>query len=116
MSVFLAGGLLQSTPVIGTVPGRNAELDAAHACLTAGTQSFLAEFDWKPDESERWRWATRIVDGCSDKGNAAADSKQAVRVNGDLAHERGITKRQMMRSESLYYVDRLIHQHFEKQS
>ncbi len=114
MSLIVGLFLIQSATTIGTVPVRNAELDGANDCLVAGTQEWLTEFDWNPEADERWRWALKIVDKCEDKIEAAADTKGAVYWSSDVGGA-GITSRQMLRSEALYYVDGMIRAHFEPQ-
>ena len=46
--------------------------------------------------------------------NAAADSREAVALYAEVSHGT-ITKRQALRSEALYFVDRLIREHYEAQ-
>lgn len=112
MSLILALALAQAPAVVGTVPQPNAELDAAHACLRAGTAARLGENPPAPLADERWNWALAIADACEAQLNAAADSKEAVTLYAEVAHGT-ITKRQLLRSEALYFVDRLIREHYE---
>ncbi|MEO0699902.1 MAG: hypothetical protein AAFY81_09345 [Pseudomonadota bacterium] len=118
MSLLATSLLLASAPVVGTVPTPNAELDAAHTCLAAGAKAWLKEFSWQPETDERWRWATRIVEGCESEVQAAADSPEAMALQPNptsIVGSGGVSKRTALRSEALYYVDRLIREHFEKQ-
>ncbi len=114
LSLSLIAGLflLQSATAAGTVPARNAELDAAHACLMKGTERLLDEGRPQPDKEARWVWVLKIAGGCEDEINAAADSKDSVRILGEYAYS-GISKRHMLRAEANYFVDRLIREHFE---
>jgi hypothetical protein len=98
----------------GTVPQPNAELDAAHACLRTGIAAQLADNPPPPLDGERWEWALTIADKCEGELNAAADSKEAIALFAEVSHGT-ITKRQALRSEALYFVDRLIRQHYEAQ-
>ena len=102
-------------PVIGTVPTPNAELDAAYACLRAGLAERLGADAPAPAAEERWGWAIMIADKCMAQINAAADSPQAVRLYGEVSHGT-ITPRQMLRTEALYFLDRMIREHYEAQS
>ncbi|MEO0418497.1 MAG: hypothetical protein AAF249_06520 [Pseudomonadota bacterium] len=114
----IAFALLQAMPVVGTVPVRNEELDAAQACLAANTQSLLAERQKRPEKDERSRWATQIVESCDERVKAAADSREAISLqpNPTAIVGGGVSKRQALRSEAHYYVDGLIRKQFEKQS
>ncbi|MEM6857169.1 MAG: hypothetical protein AAF559_04785 [Pseudomonadota bacterium] len=114
MSMLAALLMLQAAPVIGTVPVPNEELDFAEACLAKGTQEIFRLFDWKPEESERWRWVMKVVDECDAEIKAAADSKEAIHMPNDVGHGGGVSKHAALRSEAAYYVDRLIRDHFEK--
>ena len=116
MSVIpaLAIMLAQSPAVIGTVPQPNAALDAAHACLRAGIEARLGDNPPAPLDGERWDWALQIADMCETELNAAADSPEAVTLYAEVSHGT-ITKRQALRSEALYFVDRLIREHYEAQ-
>lgn len=116
MSLFATLLVLGSAPVVGTVPTPNAQLDAAHACLASGTKAWLKEFDWRPESDERWRWATRIVEECESEVEAAADSPEALALQPNptsIVGSGGVSKRAALRSEALYFVDRLIREHFE---
>jgi hypothetical protein len=112
VSLILALALAQASVVTGTVPQPNAELDAAHACLRAGIAAQLADNPPPPLDGERWEWALGIADRCEAQINAAADSKEAVALYAEVSHGT-ITKRQALRSEALYFVDRLIREHYE---
>ena len=116
MSLILAPTLVfmlaQAPAFTGTVPTPNAELDAAYACLRGGVAERLATNAPAPNADERWGWALMIADGCEGQINAAADSREAVVLTSDVI-EGGITPRQMLRSEALYFVDRLIREHYE---
>ena len=112
MSVILALALAQAPAVVGTVPQPNAALDAAHACLRAGLTDKLAANAPAPNADERWQWALAIAEACEAELNAAADSPEAVRLYEEVSHG-SITKRQALRSEALYFVDRLIREHYE---
>lgn len=112
MSLILALALAQAPAVVGTVPQPNAALDAAHACLRAGLADKLAANDPAPNADERWQWALAIAEACEAELNAAADSPEAVRLYEEVSHG-SITKRQALRSEALYFVDRLIREHYE---
>ena len=112
MSLILALALAQAPAFTGTVPTPNPELDAAHACLRAGLAKRLAEGAPAPDADGRWGWAIAIADACTAELNAAADSREAVRLFDTIAHS-GIAKRDLLRSEALYFVDRLIREHYE---
>jgi hypothetical protein len=114
VSLIFALFLSQASGVIGTVPTPNAELDAAYACLTKGTERLLGQGRDEPDEQARWGWAVEVVVACEDQINAAADSKEAVVILGNYAHT-SISKRNMLRAEATYTVDRLIREHFEGQ-
>lgn len=107
--------LLQSVPVVGTVPVRNIELDAAHACITQQLDDWLREFNWQPTREERWRWAQSIVGKCDAELEAAAKSDGAVEWHGDVAESR-ISPRHMLRAEAHYFVDRLVREHWEKKA
>jgi hypothetical protein len=114
VSVILALALAQAPAVVGTVPVPNAELDAAYACLNKGAERLLAQGRPAPDEQARWGWALEVVMGCEDQINAAADSKEAiVIVDTQVSHGNGISKRDMLRAEANYFVDRLIREHYE---
>jgi len=113
MSMFFASLLLGSTPVIGTVPVRNDELDAAHICLTSGTSKFLKDVAAKPASNERWQWAMKIVDRCDAKIETAALSRESQSIPGDILPN-GLTKHDALRSEAAYFVDSLIRDHFDK--
>ncbi|WP_086737917.1 hypothetical protein [Erythrobacter colymbi] len=112
MSLILALALAQAPAVVGTVPVPNAELDAAHACLKKGTESLLAESRPAPDEQARWDWAVAVAAGCEAQIEAAASAKGSVVVLGQYAHT-NISKRDMLRAEANYFVDRLIREHYE---
>ena len=114
MSVILLA-LLQAPAFVGTVPQRNAELDAANACLVTATGKRLAANEPEPDERERWEWATTIADECEAEIFAAADSDEAIlMVNPEGPNS--MSKRQLLRAEANYYVDRMIREHFEARS
>ena len=115
MSLILALAMAQAPAFTGTVPQPNAQLDAAHDCLRAGLAERLAARAPAPQADERWGWALLIADRCEAELNAAADSPEAVRLYAEVAHGT-VTKRQALRSEALYFVDRLIRQHYEAQS
>jgi len=104
--------LAQAPAFIGTVPVPNAELDAAHACLRAGLAERLSADAPAPTADERWQWALAIAEACEAEINAAADSPEAVRLYAEVSHG-SITQRQALRSEALYFVDRLIREHYE---
>ena len=112
MSLILALALAQAPAVVGTVPQPNAALDAAHACLRAGLTDKLAANAPAPNADERWQWALAIAGACEVQIDAAADSPEAVRLYEEVSHG-SITKRQALRSEALYFVDRLIREHYE---
>jgi hypothetical protein len=111
---MLALALAQPPAFIGTVPQPNAALDAAHDCLRAGIEARLSDNPPAPLDGERWEWALAIADKCEAELNGAADSKEAETLYSDASHS-GITKRQLLRSEALYFVDRLIRDHYESQ-
>ena len=113
---LIAALFLAPSGVVGTVPVRNIELDAAHACLKAGAERLLSEGRSEPTKETRWNWALTIADGCKDEINAAADSKEAVVVRYPDTSFGGITKRHMLRSEALYFVDGMIRDHFESKA
>ena len=115
MSLILALALAQAPAFIGTVPQPNAALDAAHACLRAGLAERLGAEAPAPAADERWQWALAVADRCEAELNAAADSPEAVRLYEEVSHG-SITKRQALRSEALYFVDRLIREHYEAQA
>ncbi|RNJ61369.1 MAG: hypothetical protein EDM03_16125 [Porphyrobacter sp. IPPAS B-1204] len=108
----LAFMLAQAPGVIGTVPTPNAELDAAYACLIKGTERLLAERRPAPDEQARWGWAVEVAAGCEPEIKVAAESKGSIAILGDYAHS-SISKRDMLRAEAGYFVDRLIREHYE---
>ena len=112
MSLFLALSLAQAPAFTGTVPQPNAALDAAHACLRAGLAEKLAANAPAPNGDERWQWALAIAGACEAQIDAAADSPEAVRLYDEMSHG-NITKRQALNSEALYFVDRLIREHYE---
>ncbi|MCL9998989.1 MAG: hypothetical protein NBV68_06380 [Erythrobacter sp.] len=112
MSLILALALAQAPAFTGTVPQPNPALDAAHACLLAGVAERLAAEAPAPIAEERWRWALAVADRCDAELNAAADSPEAARLYDEVSHG-SITKRQALRSEALYFVDRLIREHYE---
>ncbi|MEQ5788084.1 hypothetical protein J3454_09285 [Erythrobacter sp. NFXS35] len=113
MSLILA--LALAPPAFtGTVPQPNAELDAAHACLRAGLAAQLADNPPPPLADERWDWALKITDRCKAELDAAADSREAVELYAEVSHGT-ITKRQALRSEALYFADRVIREHYEAQ-
>lgn len=112
MSLILALALAQAPAFAGTVPMPNAQLDAAHACLRAGFAEKTGANAPAPNADERWGWALAIADACEAQLNAAADSKEAVALYAEVSHG-SITKRQALRSEALYFVDRLIREHYE---
>jgi hypothetical protein len=113
VSLILALALAQSTAFTGTVPQPNTQLDAAHACLREGVTRRLRENETEPSSEERWSWAVQIAAACEAEINAAADSKEAVRVLGDYAEGVGISRRDMLRAEANYFVDRMIREHYE---
>lgn len=113
MSMIAALILAQSANVIGTVPKPNAELDAANACLVAGVEKQLANKRPEPDAKERWEWALKTVDGCQPEITAAARSDGAVPVVGEGSGQ-NISKGSALRTEAIYYVDRLLREHFER--
>jgi hypothetical protein len=115
VSLILALALAQAAGFTGTVPQPNPQLDAAHACLRAGLTERLAANAPAPNADERWGWALAIADACTAELNAAADSPEAVRLYDALAHG-GIAKRDLLRSEALYFVDRLIREHYEAEA
>lgn len=115
MSLLLALALAQAPAITGTVPQPNAELDAAHACLRAEVASMLAGIAPEPAPQQRWDLALQIADRCEAQINAAADSKEAVTLYAEVSHGT-ITRRQLLRSEALYFVDRLIREHYEARS
>ena len=112
MSLILALALAKAPAVVGTVPQPNAALDAAHACLREGLADKLAASAPAPNADERWQWALAIAGACEVQIDAAADSPEAVRLYEEVSHG-SITKRQALRSEALYFVDRLIREHYE---
>jgi hypothetical protein len=112
LSLLLAQA--QAPAFSGTLPEPNAELDAAHACLRAGLVERVASKASAPNAEERWSWALAITERCETQINAAADSREAVVWASDVI-EGGISPRQMLRSEALYFVDRLIREHYEAQ-
>ena len=114
MSLLLALALAQTAAFTGTVQQPNAKLDAAHACLRAGIALQLADNPPAPLGGERWDWALKIADRCEAELDAAADSREAVALYAEVSHGT-ITKRQALRSEALYFVDRLIREHYEAQ-
>jgi len=107
--------LAQAPAVVGTVPQPNPELDAAYTCLTTGAERLLAEGRPRPDEQARWGWAVEIARVCEARIDAAANSEGSVYVLGDHAHS-SISKRDLLRAEATYFVDRLIREHYEAQS
>ncbi len=111
LSLFASLLLLQAAPFAGTVPVRNAELDAAHSCVTLATSAWLKEYDWRPEDDERWRWTLKIVGQCEKEIEATAFSEGSVVILGNYAHS-GVSKRNMLRAEANYYVDRLIREQF----
>jgi hypothetical protein len=113
VSLTFALLLAQAPAIAGTVPTPNAELDAAYACMTKGTERLLAEARPEPNEQTRWEWALDVAKGCESEINAAADTKQAVVILGEYAHS-SISKRDMLRAEATYTVDRLIREHFAR--
>ena len=115
MSLILALALAQAPVVVGTVPQPNLALDSAHACLRAGLADKLAAKAPAPEADERWQWALAIAGACEAEINAAADSAEAVRLYDEVSHG-SITKRQALRSEALYFVDRLIREHYEAEA
>ena len=114
MSLILALVLAQAPAFTGTVPQPNAELDAAYACLRAGIAAQLADNPPAPLDGERWDWALKIANRCEAELDTAADSREAVALYAEVSHGT-ITKRQALRSEALYFVDRLIREHYEAQ-
>lgn len=114
MSVILALTLAQTVGFTGTVPQPSAELAAAHDCLRTMVTERLAANAPAPNVDERWGWALQIADRCEVQINAAADSEEAVTLCAEVSHG-NITKRQALRSEALYFVDRLIREHYEAQ-
>jgi hypothetical protein len=112
VSLLLALTAAQAPAVVGTVPVPNAELDAAYACLIKGTERLLADGRSAPDEQARWGWAVEVAAGCEPQINVAAESKGSVAVLGEYAHS-SISKRDMLRAEAAYFVDRLIREHYE---
>lgn len=111
MSLILALALPVFT---GTLPQPNAELESAHACLRTGIAAQLADNPPPPLADERWDWALGVAHRCEAELNAAADSREAVALYAEVSHGT-ITKRQALRSEALYFVDRVIREHYEAQ-
>lgn len=114
MTVLLALAVSQVPAFTGTVPQPNPSLDHAHVCLRAGVAERLAENSPEPFAEKRWGWALTVAAKCEAEINAAADSKEAVYLSGDNVLV-GIGKRELLRSEALYFVDRLIREHYEAQ-
>ncbi|MEO1731057.1 MAG: hypothetical protein AAFR64_09980 [Pseudomonadota bacterium] len=112
MSMLLIAILLGSSPVFGTVPVRNAELDRAYECLAKGTGDLLMDTPEGPAKDERWRLAMKIVDACDTEIESAANSKEAQPMPSDVSHG-GVSRHAALRSEAGYFVDRLIREHFE---
>lgn len=112
MSLILALALAQAPAFAGTVPQPNPALDAAHACLRAGLADKLAAKAPAPEAQERWQWALAIAERCGAELDAAADSRGAREWPGEASHT-GVTKRQLLKSEACYFVDRLIREHYE---
>jgi len=115
VSLLLALLLAQSPTFTGTVPQPNAALDNAYACLRAGVTERFAANAPAPNADERWGWALQVAGRCEAQLNATADSKEAVALYNELPHS-NISKREMLRSEALYFVDRLIREHYEARS
>ena len=108
----LAFMLAQGPAFVGTVPQPNPALDAAHACLRAGLAERLSADAPAPKADERWQWALAIAEACEADLNAAADSREAREWPSEASHT-SITKREMLKSEACYFVDRLIREHYE---
>lgn len=115
MNILIGLLLAQSAPNIVTVPEPNPELDAAHACLVENTRDWLATQSAAPSKDERWRSAVAIADAYRSALRAAADSDGAAGVANHINHT-NINRRQQLKLEANYYVDRLIREHFEAQS
>ncbi|MEP0189321.1 MAG: hypothetical protein ABJP70_03420 [Erythrobacter sp.] len=116
MSVFI--GLVLMTQAVGAVPQRSPELDAANDCLVANTQRWLDDKNAAPDADKRWRWASIVVGRCEAKLEASLAAAPAKDEVGDELRKQGaiingVSRKQMLRSEALYYVDSMIRDHFE---
>ncbi|MEM9309921.1 MAG: hypothetical protein AAGA34_00620 [Pseudomonadota bacterium] len=115
--------LLMSAPAtaaadIGSQP--TPELARAHDCLVKTTRQWLTAHDWAPESRQRWSWATQIVDECREEVRASTKGFYDEGGTANRLVERGavmaISAADMRRSEALYFVDRLIQDHFEPQS
>ena len=119
MSVFAALLLLQQTaPGIDLAQPRTPKLDMANDCLVLQTREWLKEYDWRPTQDERWRWATRIVDRCDAELKASilptGDPESPARKLFSQTPTTTLTNGQLRRTEALYYVDGMIRSHVEK--
>jgi hypothetical protein len=110
---------LQALPAIDLAQARNSKLDAANDCLVAKTDAWLSEYDWHPEEAERWRWATAIIDQCAEEIRASApplsDPGSPLRKLADhgALMSGPISNAELRRTEALYYIDGMIRAHFE---
>lgn len=109
----------QALPAIDLAQERNFELDVANDCLVAKTDGWLGEYDWQPEEGERWRWATAIVNQCAEQLRAStpplSEPGSPVRKLADrgAGASVSISNYELRRTEALYYVDGMIRAHFE---
>lgn len=111
-------GLTLTLQSVAAVPARSPELDAANDCLVGQTQQWLSDKQAAPDAEKRWHWASIVVGRCDEKLDAslaAFPSKDEVgeelRKQGAVVN--GVSRKQMLRTEALYYVDGMIRAHFE---
>ena len=119
MNVIAVLLLLQQTaPAVDLAQPRSPELDAANDCLVLKTGEWLKEYDWRPTQDERWRWATRIVEQCDTELKASVlptrDPQSPARKLAKQTPATTLTNGQLRRTEALYYVDGMIRSHFEK--
>lgn len=117
MSVFVS--LVLMTQAVGAVPQRSPELDAANDCLVAKTRQWLDDKNTAPEADKRWRWASIVVGRCEVKLEASLAAAPAKDEVGDELRKQGavisgVSRKQMLRSEALYYVDGMIRDHFEE--
>ncbi|WP_152433353.1 hypothetical protein [Erythrobacter sp. THAF29] len=83
----------------------------------AETRDWLHNKSHAPEAAERWRWARVIVARCDDEIAASTGGKPAPGETYSRLVDQGaivgVSRRHIRNSEALYYVDRMISEHFE---
>lgn len=118
LAILLAQGAVASGNPAVTIAEPTPGLGTLHACLSAKTEAWVSEYDWKPETEERWRWAAAIVAHC-DAGIVTVVREGPLGGFAKVGHRdvfngvHNVTAEQLLRSEALYFVDRRLRDHFE---